>query len=206
MSIQNATERGDSGIDNIAYLPGDDIGGTGHTQIYESSENMLVSHSISENQSKPDMDLKDDILYDDEVYSDTDDGEYFLTDESLEEILDFGSFKSSPCTVVSFQEKHSLTDLDPSTVLRSSEVPDPSDKWEDVDLGSFCVFDEMPLEFFDQDVMFSSPIGFVGSSINIVGYVEDILRRHSSLELLLFAKSPDCDDAASICSILTDKL
>ena len=50
------------------------------------------------------MDLKDDILSD-EVYSDTDDGEYFSTDESLEEILDFGSFKSNPCTVVSFQEK-----------------------------------------------------------------------------------------------------
>ena len=66
--------------------------------------NMLVSHSISENQSESDMDLKDDILYDDEVYPDTDDGEYFLTDESLEEILDFGSFKSSPCTDVSFQE------------------------------------------------------------------------------------------------------
>ena len=99
-----------------------------------------------------------------------------------------------------------MTELDPGTVLASSEVPDPSDKWEDVDLASFCVFDEMPLEFFDQDVMFSSPIGFVGSSIDIVDYVEDILRRHSSLELLLFAKSPDCDDATSICSILTDKL
>ena len=64
----------------------------------------------------------------------------------------------------------------------------------------------MPLEFFDQDVMFSSPIGFVGSSIDIVDYVEDILRRYSSLEHLLFAKSPDGDDAASFCSILTDKL
>ena len=50
-SIQSATEREDSGIDNIAYLPGDDAGGTGHTQVYESSENMLVSHSISENQN-----------------------------------------------------------------------------------------------------------------------------------------------------------
>ena len=178
-SIQSATERGDYGIDNIAYLPGDDTGGTGHTQVYESSENMLVSHYISENESESNMDLKDDILYDDEVYSDTDDGEYFLTDESLKEILDFGTFKSSPCTVVSFQEEHSLTDLDPSTVLRSSEVPDPSDKWKDVDLASFCAFDEMPLEFFDQDVMFFNPIGFVGSSIDIVDYVEDILRRHS---------------------------
>ena len=48
-SIQSATEREDSGIDNIAYLPGDDTGGTGHTQVYESSENMLASHSISKN-------------------------------------------------------------------------------------------------------------------------------------------------------------
>ena len=54
--------------------------------------------------------------------------------------------------------------------------------------------------------MHSNPVGFVSSSIDIVDYVEDILRRHSSLELLLFAKSPDCDDAASFCSILTDKL
>ena len=88
-SIQSATERGDSGIDNIACLPGDNTGGTGHTQVYDSSENMLVSHSISENQSESDMDLKDDILSDDEVYSDTDDGEHFLRDKSLEEILRF---------------------------------------------------------------------------------------------------------------------
>ena len=167
---------------------------------------MLVSHSISENQSESDKDLKDDILSDDEVYSDTDAGEYFSTDESLEEILDFGTFKSSPCNVVSFQEKHSLTDLDPGAVLRSSEVPDPWDKWEDVDLASSCVFDEMPLEIYDRNAVHPSPVGFVSSSIDIVQYVEDILRRHSSLELLLFAKSPDCDDAASFCSILTDKL
>ena len=99
-----------------------------------------------------------------------------------------------------------MTDLDPSTALRSSEVPNPWDKWEDVDLASFCVFDEMPLEIYDQNAVQSSPVGFVSSSIDIVDYVEDILRRHSSLELLLFAKSPDCDDAASFCSILTDKL
>ena len=42
-SIQSATERGDSGIDNIAYLSGADTGGTGHTQVYESSDNMLVT-------------------------------------------------------------------------------------------------------------------------------------------------------------------
>ena len=205
-SIQSAIERGDSGIDNIAYLPGDDTGGTGHTQVYESRENMLDSKSISENQSESDMDLIEDISSDDEIYSDTDDGEYFLTEESLEEILDFGSFTSSSCTVVSFQNKHSLTDLDPSTPLRSSEVPDPWDKWEDVDLASFCVFDEMPMEIYDQNAVHSSPVGFVSSSIDIVDYVEDILRRHSSLELSLFAKSPDCDYAVSFCSILTDKL
>ena len=152
------------------------------------------------------MDLIEDISSDDEIYSDTEDGEYFLTEESLEEILDFGTFTSSPCTVVSFQDKHSLTDLDPGTALRSSEVPDPWDKWEDVDLSSFCVFDEIPMEIYDQNAVHSSPVGFVSSSIDIVDYVKDILRRHSSLELLHFAKSPDCDDAASFCSILTDKL
>ena len=167
---------------------------------------MLDSKSISENQSESDMDLIKDISSDDEIYSDTDDGEYFSTEESLEEILDFGSFTSSPCTVVSFQDKHSLTNLDPGTALRSSEVPDPWDRWEDVDLVSLCVFDEMPMEIYDQNTVHSSPVGFVSSSVDIIDYVEDILRRHSSLELLLFAKSPDCDDAVSFCSILTDKL
>ena len=64
----------------------------------------------------------------------------------------------------------------------------------------------MPMEIYDQNAIHSNPVGFVSSSIDIVDYVEDILRRHSSLELLHFAKSPDCDDAASFCSILTDKL
>ena len=205
-SIQSAVTRESSGIDNIAYLFGDDTGGTGHTHVYESRENMLDSKSISENQSESDMDLIEDISSDDEIYSDTDDGEYFSTEESLEEILDFGSFTSSPCTVVSFQDKHSLTDLDPGTALRSSEVPDPWDRWEDVDHVSLCVFDEMPMEIYDQNTVHSSPVGFVSSSVDIIDYVEDILRRHSSLELLLFAKSPDCDDAVSFCSILTDKL
>ena len=50
--------------------------------------------------------------------------------------------------------------------------------------------------------MFSSPIGFVGSSIDVVDYVEDVLRRYSLLEHLLFAKSPDGD----FCSILTEKM
>ena len=205
-SIQSAIDWGDSGIDNIAYLSGDDTGGTGHTQVYESRKNMLDCKSISENQCESDMDLIEDISSDDAIYSDTDDGEYFLTEESLEGILDFGSFTSSPCTVVSFQNKHSLTDLDPSTALRSSEVPDPWDRWEDVDLVSLCVFDEMPMEIYDQNAVHSSPVGFVSSSVDIVDYVEDILRRHSLLEHLLFAKSPDCDDAVSFCSILTDKL
>ena len=147
-SIQSATEREDSGIDNIAYLSGDDTGGNGHTQVYESSINMLVGNSISEDQSESDMDLEHGFCFDDEIYSDSDDGDYFLADESLEGTLDSGSFKSTPCTVVSSQEKHSLTDLDPSAVLRSSEVPDPSDKWEDVDLGSFCVFDDIDIDIY----------------------------------------------------------
>ena len=43
-SIQSATERGDSGIDNIAYLSGDDTKlGTDHTKadVYESSQTMF---------------------------------------------------------------------------------------------------------------------------------------------------------------------
>ena len=130
-SVQSAAAKGDSGIGNIAYLSGDDTRlGTDHTKadVYESSNNMLDSKSISENQSESDMDLIEDISSDDEIYSDTEDGEYFSTEESLEEILDFGTFTSSPRTVVSFQDKHSLTDLDPGTALRSSEVPDPWDK------------------------------------------------------------------------------
>ena len=208
-SIQSTTDKGDSGIENIAYFSGDDTRlGTDHTKadVYESSNNMLDSKSISENQSESDMDQVEDISSDDEIYSDTDDGDYFSTEESLEEILDFGPFTSSPCTVVSFEDKHSLTDLDPGIALRSSEVPDPWDKWEDVDLASFCVFDEMPMEISDQNAVHSNPVGFVSSSIDIVDYVEDILRRHSSLELSIFAKSPACDDATSFCSILTDKL
>ena len=206
-SIQSAVTKESSGIDNIACLSGDDTGGTGHTQVYESRENMLDSKSISENRSESDRDLIEDISSDDEIYSDTDDGEYFSTEESLEETLEIELlFTSSPCTVVSFQSKHSLTDLDPSTALRSSEVPDPWDKWEDVDLVSLCVFDEMPMEIYDQNTVHSSPVGFVSSSVDIVDYAEDILRSHSLLEHLLFAKSPDCDDAVSFCSILTDKL
>ena len=205
-SIQSATERGDSGIDKIAYLSGDDTGGTGHTQVYESSNNMLDSKSISENQSESDMNLVEDISSDDEIYSDTDDGDYFPAVESLEETLEIELLSTSvPCTVVSSQIQCSLTDLDPSADFKSSEVPDQNDKWEDDDFY-YCVFDEMLMEIYDQNAVHSNPIGFVSSSVDIVDYVEDILRRHSSLEHLLFAKSPDCDDAVSFCSILTDKL
>ena len=132
-SIQSATERGDSGIANIIYLSGDDTGGIGHTQVYESSNNMLDSKSISENQSESDMDLVEDISSDDKIYSDTDDGEYFLAVESLEDTLDFRPSTSVPCTVASSQIQCSLTDLDASADFKSSEVPDPSDKWEDDD-------------------------------------------------------------------------
>ena len=71
-SIQSAAAKGDSGIDNIAYLSGDDTRlGTDHTKadVYESSNNMLDSKSISENQSESDMDLVEDISSDDEIYS-----------------------------------------------------------------------------------------------------------------------------------------
>ena len=187
-------------------MSGDDIGGTGHTQVYESSNNMLDSKSISENQSESDMDLVEDISSDDEIYSDTDDGEYFSAVESLEETLEIELLSTSvPCTVVPSQIQCSLTDLDSSADFKSSEVPDENYKWKDDDFD-YCVFDEMPMEIYDQNVVHSNPVGFVSSSIDIVDYVEDILRRHSSLEHLLFAKSPDCDDAVSFCSILTDKL
>ena len=203
-SIQSATERGDSGIDNIIYLSGDDTGGSGHTQVFESSNNMLDSKSISENQSESDMDLVEDISSDDEIYSDTEDGEYFLAVESREDTLDFGPFTSVPCTVASSQIQCSLTDLDPNADFKSSKVPDPNDKCEDDDFD-YCVFDEIPMEIYDQNAAHSNPVDFVSSSVDIVDYVEDILRRHSSLEHLLFAKSPDCYDAESFCSILTDK-
>ena len=125
--------------------------------------------------------------------------------ESLEDTLDFGPFTSVPCTVALSPLQCSLTDLDPSADFKSSEVPDPSDMWEDDDFD-YCVFDEMPMEIYDQNAVHSNPVGFVSSSVDIVDYVEDILRRHSSLEHLLFAKSPDCDDVVSFSSILTDKL
>ena len=119
-------------------MSGDDTKlGTDHTKadVYESS-NMSVSSSISENQMQSDSDLEDELFSlaeDNDICSDSDDGSYFSADESLEEVLD-ASFKSSLCTVVSSQTNNSLTDLDPGTAQRSSEVPDPWNKWEDVDL------------------------------------------------------------------------
>ena len=100
-----------------------------------------------------------------------------------------------------------MNDLDPSAVVRSSEVPDLNDKWEDVDLSSLCIFNELPLEPCDNEVMFSRSICFDSSSTDAIDYAKDFLRRQSTLENLLSAKSPDdCDDANSIWSILTDKL
>ena len=129
MSIQSTTEKGKSVIYNVAYLSGDDTAGTGHTQVYEFSNGMFVSNSISEDQGESDGDLKDGFFSDNEIYSDSDDGDYFLTDESLEGTLD-SSFKSFPCTVVSSQV---VSELDPGTDLLSSGVPDPSDNWEEND-------------------------------------------------------------------------
>ena len=99
-----------------------------------------------------------------------------------------------------------MPELDPGTDLLSSRVPNPSDEWVG-DFASFCIFDEMPLKPCDNEVIFSSPIDFVGSSTDVIGYAEDFLMRHSTLENLLSAKLPDeCDNANSIWSILTDKL
>ena len=208
--IQSNPAKGDSSNSNLTYLSGDYTKlGTDHTKadVYESSNNMSVSSSISENQIQSDINLEDDLFSlaeDNEICSDSDDGPYFLAEESLEEVLDASS-KSSSCTVVSSQENNSLTDLDSSTAQRSSEVPDPWDKWEDVDLAS-CVFDEMPLETCDDDES-SRPIDFASSSTNEIDYATEFLRGYSTLKQLLSADLPDdCNDANPIWSILTDKL
>ena len=63
-SIQSTTQ-GDSGIDNLTCLSGDDTKlGTDHTKadVYESSNDMSESKSISENQSESDSDLEDDFF------------------------------------------------------------------------------------------------------------------------------------------------
>ena len=102
--------------------------------------------------------------------------------------------------------KTSLTDLDPSTAQRSSEVPDPWDRWEDVDFASCCVFDEVLLETCDDEKSFR-PIDFVGSSADDIDYAAEFHRGYSNLKQLLSADLlDDCNDANSIWSILTDKL
>ena len=101
--------KGDSSNSNLIYLSGDDTKlGTDHTKadVYESSNDMSVSSFISENQIHSDSGLEDDLFSlaeDNEICSDSDDGSYFLADESLEEVLNASS-KSSPCTVLSSQE------------------------------------------------------------------------------------------------------
>ena len=63
----------------------------------------------------------------------------------------------------------------------------------------FCISDEMPLKPCDNEIIFSSPIGFVGPSTDVIDYAEDFLRRHSILENLLSAKLPDkCDNVNCI--------
>ena len=65
-SIQSATEKGDTSNDNLTYLSGDDNKlGTDHTKadVYESSNDMSVSSSISENQIQSDSDLEDDLFF-----------------------------------------------------------------------------------------------------------------------------------------------
>ena len=200
-----------SGNSNLTYLSGDDTTlRTDHTKadVYESSNNMSVSSSISQNQIQSDSDLENDLFSlaeDNEICSDSDDGSYFLEEESLEEVWDVSS-KSSHCTVVSSQENNSLTDLDPGTTQRSLEVPDPWDRWEDVDLASCCVFDEMPLETGDDEKSFR-PIDFVSSSTDDIDYATEFLKGYSNLKQLLSADIlDDCNDANSIWSILTDKL
>ena len=105
-SIQSTTEKGDSSNDNLTYLSGDDTKlGTDHTKadVYESSNDMSVGSSTSENQIQSDSDLEDDLFSlaeDNGIFSDSNDGAYIAADESLEEVLDASS-KSIPCTVVS---------------------------------------------------------------------------------------------------------
>ena len=209
--VQSNPAKEVSSNSNLTYLSGDDTKlGTDHTKadVYESSNNVSVSNSISENQMQSDSYLEDDLFFlaeNNEICSDSDDGSYFLAEESLIEVLDASS-KSSSCTVVSSQENNGLTDLDPGTAQRSSEVPDPWDRWEDVDLASCCVFDEMLLETCDDEKSFR-PIDFVSSSTDDIDYATEFLRDYSNLKQLLSADLlDDCNDENSIWSILTDKL
>ena len=209
--IQSNPAKEVSSNSNLTCFSGDDTKlGTDHTKadVYESSNNVSVSSSISKNQIQSDSDLEDDLFSlaeDNEICSDSDDGSYSLAEESLEEVLDASS-KSSPCTVVSSWENNSLTDLYSSAAQRSSEVLDPWDRWEDIDLASCCVFDEMLLETCDDEKSFR-PIDFVSSSTDDIDYATEFLRGYSNLKQLLSADLPaDCNDANSIWSILMDKL
>ena len=100
-SIQSTTTKGNSGIDNLTCLSEDDTKlGTDHTKadVYESSNNMSEGKSISEYQSESDSDLEDDffsVTEEIEIFSESDDGEYFSAEESLEGTLD-ASFKVFP--------------------------------------------------------------------------------------------------------------
>ena len=63
--VQSNPAQGGSGISNLTYLSGDDTRlGTDHTKtdVYESSNNISVSSSISENQMQSDSDLEDDLF------------------------------------------------------------------------------------------------------------------------------------------------
>ena len=63
--IQSATEKGDSVNDSLTYLSGNDTKlGTDHTKadVYESSNDMSVGNSISENQIQSDSHLEDDLF------------------------------------------------------------------------------------------------------------------------------------------------
>ena len=78
--IQSNPAKGDSSNSNLTYLSGDDTKlGSDHTKadVYESSKNMSVSSSISENQIQSDSDLEDDLFSlaeDNEICLDSDDG------------------------------------------------------------------------------------------------------------------------------------
>ena len=82
--IQSIPAKGDSSNSNLTYLSGDDTKlGTDHTKadVYESSNDMSVTSSISENQMQSDSDLEDDLFSlaeDNDICSDSDNGAYFF--------------------------------------------------------------------------------------------------------------------------------
>ena len=81
--VQSNPAKEVSSNSNLTYLSGDDTKlGTDHTKVdvYESSNNVSVSSSISENQMQSDSDLEDDLFSlaeDNEICSDSDDGSFF---------------------------------------------------------------------------------------------------------------------------------